>query len=279
MDYDDDDYEQYQQYEDELYKDSSDKSEEGSDAGDSEFEDTMLSHIHYSTNVYKKIESTAKSTGETQDSETTGSMAQTSTTMNVPSETDHLAAPPTAVDGYFMAVNQGTELDSENDEGIIKASSANARNPIVIEDEEDSRYSVEKKKDGKWNQQNAASAATHTQDQEDSGSTSESEGSSASSDEMQVNGAHGTEDSSDNEYQLEDSDGLDEHVLEFSKDSQQEEPNDFDLEAELGHLEDKKFLGKNRYYMEKTANQRACYNCGQTGHVSRDCTTMVQSNA
>ncbi|CAO3564806.1 unnamed protein product [Mortierella alpina] len=270
MDYEDEDYDQYQQYEDEIYKDSSERSEEGSDAGDSEFEDTMLSHIHYSTNVYKKIETTAKVPEQ-------NATAESSAQKTVDgSRTDHLAEPSSAVDDYFKAVNQGTEPDSENDEGKSKAKSSIQNAPIiVIDDDEDSKYSVEKKKDVDAWDAKAASKAVDVQD--DSGSDSDSEGLSASDAESRSDAERGRHDSEGDEVDNDDAQGLDEHFLDFGRLDAGDEPNEFDLEAELGHLDDQKFLGRGRYYLEARANPtgRACFNCGQTGHISRDCTVTV----
>ncbi|KAG9325357.1 hypothetical protein KVV02_004132 [Mortierella alpina] len=273
MDYEDDDYDQYQQYEDEIYKDSSDRSEEGSDAGDSEFEDTMLSHIHYSTNVYKKIETSAKPAEEPEQNGTAVSSTQKAADG---SQTDHLAEPLSAVDDYFKAANKGTELDSENEEGYTKAKPSTLNAPIiVIDDDEDSKYSVEKKKDVDAWDTKSASKALDVQD--DSGSDSDSEGPSASDDESLSDAErvrHGRE---GGEVENDDAQGLDEHYLDVGRKDAEDERSEFDLEAELGHLDDQKFLGRGRYYLESkaSASQRACFNCGQPGHLSRDCIVMV----
>jgi len=152
-----------------------------------------------------------------------------------------LAEPSSAVDDYFKAVNQGTELDSENDERKSKAKSPIQNAPIiVIDDDEDSKYSVEKKKDVDAWDAKAAPKAVDVQD--DSGSDSDSEGLSASDAESRSDAERGRHDSEGDEVDNDDAQGLDEHFLDFGRLDAGDEPNEFDLEAELGHLDDQKFL-------------------------------------
>lgn len=150
------------------------------------------------------------------------------------SRTDHLAEPSSAVDDYFKAVNQGTELDSEKDETHSKAKPSTTDAPvIVIDDDEDSKYNVEKKKEADAWDAKSASKAIGSQD--DSGSDSDSEGPSVSDDESRS-------DSEGGEAVNDDAEGLDEHYLDVGQKDVGDEPSEFDLEAELGHLDDQKFL-------------------------------------
>ncbi|KAI7827479.1 hypothetical protein BC939DRAFT_90844 [Gamsiella multidivaricata] len=301
MDYDDE-YDQAQQYEDELYKDSSDKSE-SSDEVDSEIEDTILSHIHYSTNVYKKAGTTPITPAGDQESNDTfldsTDIPGPTTPSSVPPN-GYLAVTPTAAEDYFRAVNQGTELDSESEEGLIKgakkASATTAGAGIIgskasdhkrpVEDEEESRYSVERKKEipkNTWSQH-----AESPQGPADESAGTDSEGSEA---EQSIGSASINEISDDDETEgapqlkkmrlIDDAEGLNEHVLDLgaSMKDLEDEANNYDLDTELGHLEDEKFKGHSRYYMgpkdQKSKSLIVCHRCDKVGHIGRDCTTVV----
>ncbi|KAF8937401.1 hypothetical protein BGZ58_002764 [Dissophora ornata] len=264
MDYEDDAYDEHQQYEDELYKDPSGESE-FSDGVDSEVEDTILSHIHYSTNVYKKAGVNSAKLAEGQEANTTSNSATgTSSAVATPPK-GHLAATPTATEDYFKAVNQGNELDSENEEGIIKASKrvklstttggagGKSNNDLKDDDhseqdeEEESRYSVEKKKDiglNSWSQRVGASEDP-TMDMSDADESDEEVIESADQSHNESEESHNESEESHNE-----SDGLDEHFLDLggSKQGEEKELNNYDLDAELGHLEGEDFKITTEYY-------------------------------
>ncbi|KAG0022247.1 hypothetical protein BGZ80_000693 [Entomortierella chlamydospora] len=256
MEYEDDEYDQYQQYEDELYKDASEESE-SNDEVDSELEDNMLARIHYSTNVYKRVGSNASKSSEGQTAN--GSANNTNLTDN------HLAAPPTAAEDYFNAVNQEYEQDSDNDDGNVNASThvnnqdvtnftttdMNGNNQKNIDPDEEhgeSRYSVEKKGASKndWNQH--AIAAGNSPNKETNGDENGSDESDTSDEEGAISGEEAADRVSFAEEEIE----LDQHVIDLgaSLDDTQEEANDYDLNAELGHLDDEGFKGHTRYYLE-----------------------------
>ncbi|KAK3845367.1 MAG: hypothetical protein J3R72DRAFT_41591 [Linnemannia gamsii] len=278
MDYDDDDgYDQYRQYEDDLYKDESDESN-ASDEVDSEVEDTMLGHIHYSTNVYKKIGAEAKST-EDQD---TGSLTDNK---NGQGSNGLLAKANAPAEDYFKSTTQGTEADSDNDQEDGALSLPNGTPTINISDddgedeEEESKYKVERKRDtqnGPNGKQANSTGSGSDSDMDLSDSDSESVPHESivilDDDEQDENDVV-----SDDDYaQSEDGDeSLDEHVLDLTKtiSAGQEDDNDYDPDAELGHLDDKKFQGRGRYYLEE-APARLCHKCQLPGHLSRDCNTM-----
>ncbi|GJJ76456.1 protein AIR1/2 [Entomortierella parvispora] len=277
MDYDDD-YDRYQQEEDELYKDPSEDSNE--DEVDSELEDTLLGHIHYSSNVYKKIGSNTKTSAP----ESTNVSSAVSTPKN-----GHLAL--SGADDYFKAVNQGTELDDHMDQGIASSSS----NPVTAsqsitkrkrgddeeegmdDEDEESRYSVEKKdgsskKASSWNDQVAAPRTAGPED-------SDSDMSISSVSEERDSGVGDEEDevTSVGDSEMENSDqALDEHVLDLGTSTENVDgtDNNYDLDTELGHLDNEDFKGRNRYYMEKEAG-RKCHKCGEVGHIGRECTVTV----
>ncbi|KAI1313848.1 hypothetical protein EDD11_002449 [Mortierella claussenii] len=315
MDYDDDDYDQYRQYEDELYRDASEQSESENEL-DSELEDNMLAHIHYSTDVYKKVgnnnnNNNNSNAAETDDGqEIAGSVEVGDTTTRASNR--HLTTSPNAAEDYFKAVNQGTELDSDNDEeGIVKSSrSKSSTNTTATkagsrarsrsesrkstpdfqgsEDEEESRYNVEKKKDASnksWSRHATLKADDHSNssgadENDDQSDDSEDEdqpadqlrsGTSSSSD------SDADEDDVYSEFELEESE-LDQHVLDLSKPSidANSAGNTYDLKRELGHLEEEEFKGRSRYYMEPTKEREIlCHRCNKPGHLSRDCTRLV----
>ncbi|KAF9207341.1 hypothetical protein BGZ49_000645 [Haplosporangium sp. Z 27] len=238
MEYEDDEYDQYQQYEDELYKDASEESESDGEV-DSDLEDNMLAHIHYSTNVYKNVGPGTSKSSEDQ----TGNKSIS----NNGATDSHLAASPTAAEDYFKSVNQGNELDSETEEGIIKSSSranktaaatinvgkkSNDKDVDLDKEIEESRYSAEKKdtRKNKWSQQ-AIVEGIHSSN-ENSG---EEESEESDGDEQSTSG----DDPKIQEYESQ----LDQHVIDLgaSRNDTQDNTNDYDLDVELGHLEDEDF--------------------------------------
>ncbi|KAF8976868.1 hypothetical protein BGZ46_007892 [Entomortierella lignicola] len=272
MEYEDDEYDQYQQYEDELYKDASEESESDGEV-DSDLEDNMLAHIHYSTNVYKNVGPGTSKSSEDQ----TGNKSIS----NNGATDSHLAASPTAAEDYFKSVNQGNELDSETEEGIIKSSSranktaaatinvgkkSNDKDVDLDKEIEESRYSAEKKdtRKNKWSQQ-AIVEGIHSSN-EDSG---EEESEESDGDEQSTSG----DDPKIQEYESQ----LDQHVIDLgaSRNDTQDNTNDYDLDVELGHLEDEDFKGRSRYYLESKERAFLCYRCKQSGHQQRDCTALL----
>ncbi|KAI8362171.1 hypothetical protein B0O80DRAFT_94553 [Mortierella sp. GBAus27b] len=232
MDYEDDDDGQYQQYEDELYKDPSSDSE-GSDELNSDLEDTMLSHVYYSTNVYKKAAaaSSAKQAGDQDNSSVSGA--------NRASQNDQLAIPRTPAEDYHQAISRETEQDSESDDnnaddGDDGSDSGDSGNG---DDEEDN------------------------EDDEEDDDTLEAK--------SRVKRARYLESTEPTEQ-------LDEHVLDLgaTADDDGDETN-YDLKAELGHLEDENFKGRSRYYLDEKERSLACHRCGLSGHLSRNCTTKI----
>ncbi|KAF9170222.1 hypothetical protein BGX21_004152 [Mortierella sp. AD011] len=252
MEYEDDEYDQYQQYEDELYKDASEESE-SNDEVDSELEDNMLARIHYSTNVYKRVGSNASKSSE-------GQTANGSVN-NIDLADNHLAAPPTAAEDYFNSVNQENEQDSDNDEGIANAST-HANNQDVTNitttnmngnyqknvdpDEEhgESRYNVEKKGASKNNWNQHAIAVGNSPSKGTNGDEDGSDESDTSDEEGAITG----EEAADRVNFAEKEIKLDQHVIDLGAplDDIQEEVNDYDLNAELGHLDDEEFKDCNR---------------------------------
>ncbi|KAF9182014.1 hypothetical protein BGZ51_005018 [Haplosporangium sp. Z 767] len=275
MDYEDDDYDQYQQYEDELYKDVSEESND-SDQVDSDLEDTMLGHIHYSTNVYKRLGTAAKPSPQGESGTPTPTTESASVATPNSTLTNHLADAPVPAEDYFKAVNQGMELDSEKDEGIIKASarksatataSAKGKERAIEEDEDESRYNVEKKKDpsrkNAWDQHSVSTGTPQESDESDDTDTSES------NDDQEDESGSDPEEPSDRDIAI--PKGLDEHVLDLGtplEDGQDE--SNYNMDTELGHLEGEDFKGRNRYYME----QAKCYRCGLPGHIGKNCKAL-----
>ncbi|KAG0048054.1 hypothetical protein BGZ83_006942 [Gryganskiella cystojenkinii] len=309
MDYEDDDYDRYQQEEDELYKDESENSE-ASDEVDSELEDTLMGHIHYSTNVYQKIgKATTKASASTPSESKSAVNSITSSTTSAP-KNGHLAA--SGAEDYFRAVNQGSELDDGSDLGLLnsrqqqKSLSSFAPGWVAINDnkinekkadlkeEEESRYSVEKKRKG--NKKNSSSHFII----DDSGSE-DSEAESLDSDmsmsddgsnkKLQTEtiereeGEHIEEDElqQDDESKDEDEreegsgDSLNEHVLEIGStaENSDDDVNDYDLEKELGHLEDEEFkctvCGAKDEHVSQECPLSVCFNCNKKGHIAEKC--------
>lgn len=163
-----------------------------------------------------------------------------------------LAASPTPAEDYFKSVNQGNELDSENDEGVIKSSSRNKNQTASIintgkkssnqrdagfdDQNNESRYSVEKKESTKHNWSQHAIAEINSNNE------SETEGEEYSSNGSIDGRAAGEEESSDEAKVAIEDLQLDQHVLDLGArvDDTQEETN-YDLNAELGHLDNEDF--------------------------------------
>ncbi|KAF9141848.1 Zinc finger CCHC domain-containing protein 7 [Mortierella sp. GBA39] len=278
MDYDDDDYDQYRQYEDEMYKDPTDESE-ASDEVDSELEDTMLGHIHYSTNVYKKIGTDAKST-DNQEADSADEGDDSSK-----GSSGHLAEANTPAEDYFKSTKQGAEADSDTEQRSKKSSSPNGASSIQIADdsgdgeEEESKYKVERKRD---TQKSSSAAETrigqNSKGAKGAGSGSDSDMDLSDSDRggdgsQERAAAQDDEDDvvSDSEDARSDTDGesLDEHFLDLTKtvSGGQEDDNDYDPDAELGHLDDKKFQD----CTERHSYGNRCHKCGSHSHAIEDC--------
>ncbi|KAG0246430.1 hypothetical protein BGX31_002084, partial [Mortierella sp. GBA43] len=305
MDYEDDDDGQYQQYEDELYKDPSSDSE-GSDELNSDLEDTMLSHVYYSTNVYKKAAaaSSAKQAGDQDNSSVSGA--------NRASQNDQLAIPRTPAEDYHQAISRETEQDSESDDNATKKASKDTVIPrqrdveerIEPKDqEEESRYNVKKRlpnQKAEWNSHVNASKTNKSSDSRRNDPSDNGEDNNADDgDDGSDSGDSGNgDDEEDNEDDEEDDDTLeaksrvkrarylestepteqlDEHVLDLgaTADDDGDETN-YDLKAELGHLEDENFKGRSRYYLDEKERSLACHRCGLSGHLSRNCTTKIK---
>lgn len=170
----------------------------------------------------------------------------------------HLAV--SGAEDYFRAVNQGTELDDGMDQGNLgnQSNTVNGAQSITKrkrdgddgdddeDEDEESRYSVEKK-DGKskkssWNEQVSASRTTG-----EGANGSDSDMSISSNSEERDSGVGDEEDevSSDGSDMLEDSDedALDEHVLDIGSSTENIDgtDNNYDLNTELGHLDDVDF--------------------------------------
>ncbi|KAG0292377.1 hypothetical protein BGZ96_004181 [Linnemannia gamsii] len=283
MDYDDDDYDQYRQYEDEMYKDQSEESE-ASDEVDSELEDTMLGHIHYSTNVYKKIGTGATSV----DNQETDSSNEDEDSEG---SSGHLAEANTPAEDYFKSTKQGAEEDSDTEQRSSKSSLPNRTSAIQVlddgedDEEEESKYKVERKRDIQMN-----SSVANTQGGQNGKSVSKANGTGSGSDsDMDLSESDGEDDSRqesavvlDNEEDTVsdgddaqfgvDREGLDEHFLDLTKtvSGGQEDDNDYDPDAELGHLDDKKFQD----CTERNTYGNRCHKCGSHSHATEDCPTV-----
>ena len=158
-------------------------------------------------------------------------------------------------------MNQGTELDDGMDQGILsnKSDPVNGSQSItkrkrddedeegmVDEDEEEeSRYSVEKKdgnsKKSSWNEQVSAPRTT-----KEGADGSDSDMSISSTSEGKDSGVGDEEDevTSNGSDMLEGSDdALDEHVLDIGSSTENVDgaDNNYDLNTELGHLDDVDF--------------------------------------
>ncbi|KAF9928298.1 hypothetical protein BGZ65_006341, partial [Modicella reniformis] len=74
-----------------------------------------------------------------------------------------------------------------------------------------------------------------------------------------------------------DGEQLDEYVLDLKAavGAIGDEASKYDLDAELGHLEDEDFKGRSRYYLEIKTRKELCGRCNQPGHYGRDCETLV----
>lgn len=165
-----------------------------------------------------------------------------------------MAEANTPAEDYFKSTKQDAEADSDTEQQSKKSLLPNGASAIQIADddddgeEEESKYKVERKRD---TQKNSSAAETQI-GQNGAGSGSDSDMDLSDSDRED----HGFQESaaaqddeedvvSDGEDAQSDTDGesLDEHFLDLTKtvSGGQEDDNDYDPDAELGHLDDKKF--------------------------------------
>lgn len=170
-----------------------------------------------------------------------------------------MAEANTPAEDYFKSTKQGAEADSDTEQGSKKSLLPNGASPIQIADddddgeEEESKYKVERKRDSQKNSsaaetqigQNGQSAngagSGSDSDMDLSDSDREGDGSqeSASAQDDEEDAVSDSEDAQSDA----DRESLDEHFLDLTKtvSGGQEDDNDYDPDAELGHLDDKKF--------------------------------------
>jgi hypothetical protein len=173
-----------------------------------------------------------------------------------------LAEANTPAEDYFKSAMQGAEEDSDTDQRGSTSALTNKTSDIQAldddedDEEEESKYKVERKRDPQMN-----SSAVDTQIGQNGKSASKPNDSVSQSDsDMDLSDSEGEDDTpqesavvlDDEENTFSDSDddqsgvdheGLDEHFLDLTKtvSGGQEDDNDYDPDAELGHLDDKKF--------------------------------------
>lgn len=173
-----------------------------------------------------------------------------------------MAEANTPAEDYFKSTTQGAEEDSDTEQRSSKSSLPNRTSAIQVlddgedDEEEESKYKVERKRDTQMN-----SSAANTQSGQNGKSASKANGTgSGSGSDMDLSDSDGEDDSPqestvvlDNEEDIisdgddaqfeVDREGLDEHFLDLTKSVSggQEDDNDYDPDAELGHLDDKKF--------------------------------------
>lgn len=159
-----------------------------------------------------------------------------------------MAKANTPAEDYFKSTKEGAEADSDTEQQSKKASLPNGASVIQIADddddgeEEESKYKVERKRDTQKSSSTsngAGSGSDSDMDLSDSdreGDISQESAAAQNDEEDEV---------SDDEEARSDSDreSLDEHFLDLTKtvSGGQEDDNDYDPDAELGHLDDKKF--------------------------------------
>lgn len=198
----------------------------------------------------------------------------TSTAASTP-RNGHLAA--SGGEDYFRAVNQGTELDDALDHGILSNQSNRSISKRKHESEEDddddneeSRYNFDKKNTGSqkksW-RDSSSEKRTNGQNVESGNESSDSDmsmsGESEDHSESIINGVEPEEgeilsldDSDEQENGKDDTnDALDEHVLEIGSAMEDgtDADNNYDLDTELGHLEDKDFKVRTLAKQEDTS--------------------------
>jgi hypothetical protein len=171
--------------------------------------------------------------------------------------------PATAAEDYHQTISRETEQDSETDDDTQEASKqakASSRiassnvieQPLNPEDQEESRYNVEKKRRvGQRTEWDSHATTPKPVEDDDAASvhTQENDAPEESKDDPVDDDRDADEDDSESDMPvkrariLDDEGRLNEHVLvlgapDGGKDG---DDKDYDLEAELGHLEDERF--------------------------------------
>ncbi|KAF9274408.1 hypothetical protein BGZ74_004361, partial [Mortierella antarctica] len=168
-----------------------------------------------------------------------------------------LAAP---TESYFRAGTPSTEQENGNEQASEPLST---KHRLGEDDEEESRYSVTKKRDSKNTLAQVSPSKLDISDESDADSVADFE------DEEE-----GYEGSDDEDDIVEDKQEMQEHVIDLASLMNGTAPEVGDAPAtDLSHLEDEKFKGRGRYYIEPEVSRAQCYICGQTGHQQRNCTT------
>lgn len=254
MDYEDED-DQYRQYEDEMYKDVSEEGED-SDEIESDVEANLLGHIHYSSDLSKTLGMQNGAKTDTNTSESEGSpMAPFP---------GHLADPAPPAEDYFKS---GHEQENGNEQVSRPLSSKHRLDDEDDEgDEEESRYSVPKKRDSK-NTSQASPSKLDLSDGSDADSVADFEDSQGE----EYEGSESDAIIDEVKHELQE---LQEHVIDMASLMNGTAPEVGDAPAtDLTHLDDEKFKGRGRYYIEPEASRDRCYICGKTGHQQKNCTT------
>ncbi|KAG0333833.1 hypothetical protein BG000_008847 [Podila horticola] len=248
MDYDDDD-DQYRQYEDEMYKDASEEGED-SDEIESDVEANLLGHIHYSSDLSKTLGMQNGTKNDTNGSPTPSS--------------EHLADPVAPAENYFKPRTHSTEQENGTEQASRPLST---KHQLDDEDdgEEESRYSVTKKRDSKNTSAQAPPLEEVLSDGSDADSVADFE-----DEEEEYEG------SDDGDDVVEDKQEIQEHVIDLASLMNGTAPEVGDAPAtDLSHLEDEKFKDcptvwrEYEYLSEKPANSSVvayCYNCADVGH-------------
>ncbi|KAG0095422.1 hypothetical protein BGZ93_005921 [Podila epicladia] len=255
MAYDDDDDDQYRQYEDEMYKDFS----EDGDEIESDVEANLLGHIHYSSDLSKTL---GMQNGTKHDTNSEGSPTAASS--------EHLAELAAPTESYFKADTHSAEQENGSEQASGPLST---KHRLGEDDEEESRYSVTKKRDSKNTSAQASPSKLDTSDESDSDSVADFED--------EEEGYEGSDDDDDDDEIVEDKQEMQEHVIDLASLMNGTAPEVGDAPAtDLSHLEDEKFKNcptiwrEYEYLPGKSESNTVvayCYNCADVGHFGDEC--------
>ncbi|KAG0345284.1 hypothetical protein BG004_003820, partial [Podila humilis] len=174
----------------------------------------------------------------------------------------HLAEPAAPAESYFESDTVGADDGNKVEQASTPAAHKRHREDN-IEDEEESRYNVTKKRDNAPTSSSSSSLQL-SPSKGDVVATSEQDESDLESDEEFIEDETSDEDQeSTTPQRVIDLDSLMNGAALAGEEA---------LVTDLSHLDDEKFKGRNRYYMGKDAGRAdKCFQCGQSGHQARNC--------